>query len=65
MKEVCLLEQKFVKDNDLTVKQYVENAAKEIGQSVEVVDMVRYLVGDGIEKEEEDFAAEVAKQMGQ
>ncbi len=65
LKEVCLLEQKFVKDNDLTVKQYVENAAKEIGQSVEVVDMVRYLVGDGIEKEEEDFAAEVAKQMGQ
>ncbi len=65
LKEVCLLEQKFVKDNDLTVKQYVANAAKDLGQSLEVVSMVRYLVGEGIEKEEEDFAAEVAKQMAQ
>lgn len=63
LKEVCLLEQKFVKDNDLTVKQYVDNAAKELGKDIEVVSMVRYEVGEGIEKKEEDFAAEVSKQI--
>ena len=63
LKETCLLEQKFVKDNDVTVAQYVANCAKEIGKAVEVVGMVRYEVGEGIEKKEEDFAAEVAAQQ--
>ena len=63
LKETCLLEQKFVKDNDVTVAQYVKNCAKEIGKDVEVVGMVRYEVGEGIEKKEEDFAAEVAAQQ--
>ena len=63
LKETCLLDQKFVKDNDLTVAQYVKNCAKEIGKDVAVVGMVRYEVGEGIEKKEENFAEEVAKQM--
>ena len=63
LKETCLLEQKFVKDNDVTVKQYVQNCAKAIGKDIEVVGMVRYEVGEGIEKKEENFAEEVAKQM--
>jgi len=63
LKETCLVEQKFVKDNDLTVAQYVKNVAKEIGKEIEVVGMVRYEVGEGIEKREENFAEEVAKQM--
>ena len=63
LKETCLVEQKFVKDNDLTVKQYVENTAEEIGKSIKVVSMARYEVGEGIEKKEENFAEEVAKQM--
>jgi elongation factor Ts len=63
IKEVCLLEQKFVKDNEMTVKQYVEKTAKEIGKPIQVVSMVRYEVGEGIEKKEENFAEEVAKQM--
>ena len=63
LKETCLVEQKFVKDNDLTVAQYVKNVAKEIGKEIEVVSMVRYEVGEGIEKKEENFAEEVAKQM--
>ncbi len=63
LKETCLLDQKFVKDNDLTVAQYVKNCAKEIGKDIEVVGMVRYEVGEGIEKKEENFAEEVAKQM--
>lgn len=64
LKETCLVEQKFVKDNDLTVKQYVENTAEEIDKSIKVVSMARYEVGEGIEKKEENFAEEVAKQMG-
>ncbi len=64
LKETCLLEQKFVKDNDVTVKQYVQNCAKAIGKDIEVAGMVRYEVGEGIEKKEENFAEEVAKQMG-
>ena len=63
LKKTCLLDQKFVKDNDLTVAQYVKNCAKEISKDVAVVGMVRYEVGEGIEKKEENFAEEVAKQM--
>jgi len=65
LKETCLVEQKFVKDGEIDVKQYIDNAAKVIGKSIKVVQMVRYEVGEGIEKKEENFAEEVAKQMGQ
>ena len=65
LKETCLVEQKFVKNGELTVAQYIKDQAKEIGQSIEVVEMVRYEVGEGIEKKTENFAEEVAKQMGQ
>lgn len=64
LKEVCLVDQKFVKNGDMTVAQYVDSVAKEIGKPMQVVEMVRYEVGEGIEKKEEDFAAEVAAQMG-
>ncbi len=63
LKEVCLVDQKFVKNSDLTVAQYVEEEAKKVGKSMKVVEMVRYEVGEGIEKKEEDFAAEVAAQQ--
>lgn len=63
LKEVCLLDQPFVKNGDFSVQQYVENAAKELGKDMEVVSMVRYEVGEGIEKKEDDFAAEVAAQV--
>ncbi len=63
LKEVCLVDQKFVKNSDMTVAQYVDSVAKEIGKPMKVVDMVRYEVGEGIEKAEENFAEEVAKQM--
>ncbi|MDF2368664.1 translation elongation factor Ts [Sneathiella sp.] len=59
-KDVVLLEQTFVIDGENTVKAAIENVAKEIGSPIEVVGMVRYAVGEGIEKEESDFAAEVA-----
>ena len=63
LKEVCLIDQKFVKNGDITVGQYVEEEAKKLGKSMKVVEMVRYEVGEGIEKKEEDFAAEVAAQQ--
>lgn len=63
LKEVCLLEQAFIKDEDLTVKKYVETAAKEIGADITIKSFVRFETGEGIEKKSEDFAAEVAAQM--
>ncbi len=63
LKEVCLVDQKFVKDSDMTVKQYVDSVAKEAGKDMEIASMIRYEVGEGIEKKEEDFAAEVAAQQ--
>jgi elongation factor Ts len=64
LKETCLLEQKFVKNGDITVGQYLADSAKAIGKDVKVVTMVRYEVGEGIEKRQENFAEEVAKQIG-
>lgn len=63
IKEICLLEQKFVKNSDITVKQYVEEVAKELGEEIKVSSMVRYEVGEGLEKREECFLEEVMKQM--
>jgi len=63
LKETCLVEQKFVKNGDMSVKEYVESVGKQIGKSIEVAEMIRFEVGEGIEKKEENFAEEVAKQM--
>ena len=62
-KEVCLMEQPFIKDGDLSVSKYVENCAKELGGPVKVVSFVRFEKGEGLEKREDDFAAEVASMM--
>ncbi|MCL2532382.1 MAG: translation elongation factor Ts [Oscillospiraceae bacterium] len=59
-KEVCLLEQQFVKDGDNSVGQYVANVAKELGADFACVDFLRFTKGEGVEKREDDFAAEVA-----
>ena len=65
LKEVCLLEQAYVKaENKENVGQYVAAVAKEEGCSLKVTRFVRFETGEGIEKKEEDFAAEVAAQMG-
>ena len=66
-KENCLLQQDFVR-SDLfqgSVEGYINDAAKKLGGSVKFVDAIHYIKGEGIEKKEEDFAAEVAKQMNQ
>ena len=62
-KENCLLQQEFVKDSSMSVEKYIESAAKALGGKVTFVDAIRYQTGEGIEKKEEDFAAEVAAQM--
>ncbi|MDR2355122.1 MAG: translation elongation factor Ts [Clostridiales Family XIII bacterium] len=64
LKESCLLEQKFVKNPDITVAQYIDAAEEALQTPLKVVEMVRYEVGEGIEKREENFAEEVAKQIG-
>lgn len=61
LKETCLVEQNFVKDGDITVAQYVAQIAKAVGTDVKVKSFVRYVVGEGIEKQVDDLAAEVAK----
>ena len=61
--ENCLLQQEFVKDGSMSVEKYIASAAKELGGSVKFVDAVRFEKGEGIEKKQEDFAAEVAAQM--
>ncbi len=62
-KENCLLQQEFVKDSSMSVEKYIESAAKALGGKVTFVDAIRFQTGEGIEKKEEDFAAEVAAQM--
>jgi len=64
LKEICLLDQAYVQDSDLTVAKYVEKVAKENNANVTVKRFVRFETGEGIEKKQEDFAAEVAAQMG-
>ena len=63
-KEVCLVEQPFVKDGDISVGKYTENVAKELGGSIKITGFVRYERGEGLQKREDNFAAEVAGMIG-
>ncbi|ABO50495.1 translation elongation factor Ts (EF-Ts) [Desulforamulus reducens MI-1] len=62
-KEVCLLEQPFIKDSDKTVQQVINEIIAKIGEKVDVRRFVRYEMGEGLEKRQDDFAAEVAAQI--
>jgi elongation factor Ts len=62
--ENCLLQQEFVKDNTMSVEKYIASAAKALGGSVKFVDAIRFAKGEGIEKKQENFAEEIAKQLG-
>lgn len=64
LKEICLLDQVYVKDGDFTVAKYLDSVAKEVGATIEIKKFVRFETGEGLAKREEDFAEEVAKQMG-
>ncbi|MGI5930166.1 translation elongation factor Ts [Pseudoflavonifractor sp.] len=62
--ENCLLQQAFVKDGSVTVEQYVAQSAKALGGTITFKDAVRFEKGEGIEKKQENFAEEIAKQLG-
>lgn len=59
----CLEDQAFVKDGDITVGQYIENTAKEIGGKMKIVEYVRFEKGEGLQKREDNFADEVASMV--
>ena len=65
LKEICLVDQVYVKaeDGKQSVGKYLESVAKSVGADIKIKQFVRFETGEGIEKKEEDFAAEVAKQM--
>ena len=62
--ENCLLQQEFVKDSSVSVEQYMANAAKALGGTITLKNAVRFEKGEGIEKKQENFAEEIAKQLG-
>ncbi|WP_040211726.1 translation elongation factor Ts [Clostridium polynesiense] len=62
-KEVCLLDQPWVREPDMSITKYLQEKSKEVGSPIKVTRFARFEKGEGIEKKEEDFAEEVAKQM--
>ncbi len=61
----CLVEQTYVKDDSLTIAKYVAATAKELGGAIKIDSFILYEKGEGLEKREDDFAAEIAKLTGQ
>ncbi|AOT68249.1 translation elongation factor Ts [Geosporobacter ferrireducens] len=62
-KEVCLLEQPFIRDPEITIQDLLNEKIAKIGENLSIRRFVRFEVGEGIEKKEENFAEEVAKQI--
>jgi elongation factor Ts len=63
--EVCLYEQSFVKDPDTTIGKLIEKTGKDLGANIKVSKFIKFNLGEGIQKKEDDFAAEVARMTGQ
>ncbi len=61
--EICLLEQTYIKDSDLKVKDVLNEKIAKIGENIKIRRFVRFEVGEGLEKRQEDLAEEVAKQL--
>ena len=64
MKEICLMDQAWVKDADKTIDQVQQELIAKIGENIKIRRFVRFELGEGLEKKKDDFAAEVAKQAG-
>ena len=62
-KEVCLLEQPYIKDGDISVQKFTEATGKELGVQIKVVEFVRFEKGEGLEKREDNFAEEIASMV--
>jgi elongation factor Ts len=64
LKELCLMDQPFIRDQNISVEELVKQTIAQIGENVQVRRFVRFVLGEGIEKVEANFAEEVAAQMG-
>jgi elongation factor Ts len=64
LKELSLVDQPYIKDQSITVDELVKQSIAQLGENIQIRRFVRFVLGEGIEKKEEDFAAEVAAQMG-
>jgi elongation factor Ts len=64
LKEICLLDQAFVKNPDKTIEQLQQELVAKIGENIKIRRFVRFELGEGLEKKKTDFAAEVAQQAG-
>ena len=64
-KEICLLDQPYIKDPDMTIGDLVKEPIMDIGENVKIRRFARFEMGEGLEKKQENFAEEVAKQMGE
>lgn len=62
-KDVCLMDQQYIKNPDLTIEQYLRDTANNVGENIKIRRFARFEVGEGLEKKEEDFAKEVQSQM--
>lgn len=62
--EVCLIEQKFVKNPDITIKDLINELTLKLGEKIQIRRFIKYNLGEGIEKKEENFAEEIAKMSG-
>lgn len=62
-KDICLVDQEFIKDANLTVTQYTKETAKKLGGSIQIKQYVRYEKGEGLEKRHDDLAAEIANMV--
>ena len=63
LKEICLLDQPFIKDTDKTIQQIISEAIAEIGENINIRRFVRYEMGEGLEKKNDDFVAEVMAEV--
>lgn len=64
LKEMCLLDQPYIKDQNITVSELIKQNIAQLGENIKVRRFTRFVLGEGIEKEESNFADEVAAQMG-
>ena len=61
---MCLLDQPYIKDQNITVSELIKQSIAQLGENIKVRRFTRFVLGEGIEKEESNFADEVAAQMG-
>jgi elongation factor Ts len=64
LKEICLMDQSWVKDDSKTIEQLQQELVAKIGENIKIRRFARFELGEGLEKKKDDFAAEVAKQAG-